>query len=113
MSGADLNRGLLTIAHIVNPVRVPAESDLHVAQPITFETMRRARAHARNDAAVTLVAAQYVEDHESVPHDFVKARDLDRSVLDLGRFERPRKLPLLKDILDRLAEASGDTDYLV
>jgi len=31
---------MTSFAHAVNPVRVPQTSDLFVAQPITFETMR-------------------------------------------------------------------------
>jgi len=42
----------------------------------------------------------------------MKTLDLDRSVLDLGQFQVPRKLPILKDILDRLYEAS-DADYFI
>lgn len=48
-----------------------------------------------------------------VPRGFDATPDLARSVLDLGTFSRPRKLPLLRDILDRLYEASDGCEYLV
>jgi len=37
---------MIKIAHMVNPVLVKASSDLHIAQPITFESMRIAQQQA-------------------------------------------------------------------
>ncbi|GAB2778832.1 hypothetical protein GCM10010465_26820 [Actinomadura fibrosa] len=39
--------------------------------------------------------------------------DLDRSVLDFGNFQKQRKLPLLKDILDRGFSFDPTADYLI
>jgi hypothetical protein len=100
------------MAHIVNPVLVAPSSDLYVAQPITFESMRRARHHAAGDLAVELLTAQYPEDHPVVPGGFRRTPDLQESVLDHGHFETPRKLPLLREILDRLFEAT-EAEYLL
>lgn len=104
---------MLSFAHIVNPVIVPESSDLFLAQPVTFETMRRARATAQDVADVVLLSAQFPEDRPLVPDDFVATPDLERSALDLGEFKIPRKLPLLKDILDRLYEHAPHADYLI
>ena len=104
---------MLSFAHIVNPVIVSESSDLFLAQPITFETMRRARAAARDVADVALLSAQYPEDRPLVPDDFVATPDLERSALDLGEFKIPRKLPLVKDILDRLYEHTPHADFLI
>lgn len=101
-----------TIGHIINPVIVGKSSDLFVAQPITFETMKRARDFARGQVEVTLLTAQYPEDRPLVPEGFRMTPDLDRSVLDFGTFRKPRKLPLLVDIVDRLYAAS-DAEYLI
>jgi hypothetical protein len=100
------------LAHIINPVRMPPTSDLHVAQPITFAAMRHAREVARGRVDVTQLTTQYQEDHSVVPPDFDRTPDLDRSVLDLGDFKSRRKLPLLKDILSRAYEDS-DARYLI
>jgi len=100
------------IAHIINPVSVGPSSDLFVAQPITFETMRIAREFARDQVEATFFSAQYPEDRALVPADFQMTPDLARSVLDLGNFQIRRKLPLLADILDRLYEAS-DAEYFI
>lgn len=104
---------MLSLAHIVNPVNVPESSDLFFAQPITFETMRRARSTARNLVDVALLTAQFPEDRPFVPDDFVATPDLERSALDLGEFKVPRKLPLVRDILDRLYEHTPHADFLI
>lgn len=104
---------MIKIAHIINPVKVDKSSDLYIAQPITFETMRRARDFARNEVAVELISTQFVEDLPMVPEGFTKARNLERSVLDNRSFIFQKKLPLLEDILDRLYECSPEADYLI
>jgi hypothetical protein len=100
------------IAHIINPVIVEKSSDLYVAQPITFETMKIAKKNAAGQIEVDLFTAQYPEDRVLIPDEFQATADLERSVLDLGSFQKKRKLPLLADILDRLYEAS-DAEYFI
>ncbi len=99
-------------AHIVHPLIVPETSDLFKAQPVTFKTMQTARDFAKNENEVEFYSAQYIEDHEIVPPDFTKTPDLNRSINDVGNFKYPRRLPLLKDILDRLYAAT-DAEYLI
>ncbi len=96
---------MTTFAHVINPVKVPPTSDLSVAQPITFASMRAAR---RDN--VTQYAIGYAED--PLPDGFVALPPLTRSVLDLGRFQAPRKLPLLADILTALA-VDASAEYLI
>ena len=103
----------MKFAHVLNPVRVEPSSDLFVAQPITFESMRVARENAEPEVDVELCAVFYPEDADHVPAGFRRLRTLDRSVLDLGKFELQRKYPLLVDILGRLAEAVPSADYLI
>jgi len=100
------------MAHIINPVMVGPASDLFFAQPVTFETMRVAREFARRQVEVELFTAQYPEDRALVPEGFAATPDLERSVLDLRDFQHRRKLPLLADILNRLAAAS-DAEYFI
>lgn len=99
-------------AHIINPVNVPETSDLFIAQPVTFETMRRAQSWAAEQVDVELYAVCYPEDKPMLPADFIQLPFLEKSVLDYGRFQHPRPLPLLKDILDSLYAAS-DADYFI
>jgi len=103
---------MLRIAHIINTVKVGKQSDLHSAQPVTFETMRRARDFSADTVTVQLYSAQFPEDVDVVPDWIVKTPDLESSILNVGKFQKSRKLPLIKDILDRLYEAS-EADYFI
>ncbi|MAM27947.1 MAG: hypothetical protein CMC13_02900 [Flavobacteriaceae bacterium] len=104
---------MLKLTHIINPVKVSETSDLFVAQPVTFETMRRAKKFASNQIEVNLITTQYPEDQCIIPGFFTKTKNLDRSSLDFGKFEKNRKLPLLKDILHRAVVYDTDADYIV
>ncbi|MFI5294013.1 MAG: sulfotransferase [Thermodesulfovibrionales bacterium] len=102
----------ISLAHVINPVIVPQSSDLYIAQPITFETMRIAQERAGSDVSVELWAAFYPEDEGIVPGHFRKTAPLDRSVLDLGVTGGTKKLPLVKDVIDRLYQRST-ADYFI
>lgn len=98
----------MKIAHIVNPVKVDESSDLYIAQPVTFASMEAARGFDSVGVSVSHFTAQYAEDRGVVPGGFTALPDLERSVLDIRDFGIPRKLPLIKDILDGLYEFTGD-----
>lgn len=105
----------MRIAHIVSPVPAAAGSELGIAQPVTFATMRSARGLAVRVAAadVELYAVQLAGESEvSLPPEFTRLAALERSVADLKAFRRRRNLPLLGDILQRLYDASA-ADTLV
>ena len=100
-------------AHVVNSVKVAPSSDLYIAQPITFESMRIAQQLAATfSIPVELCAVNFPEDDEIVPTFFGCRKHLERSVLDVGRFSIPRKLPLIKDILDR-ATAATEAEFII
>ena len=103
---------VITLAHIVNPVAVNETSDLFIAQPVTFETMKAAAEAAGKNVKVELYAAFYPGDEAVVPGYFTRLAPLKTSIQQMGTFEKPRKLPLLKEILDRLAERSS-ADYFI
>jgi len=103
---------MTSFAHIINPVRVNAESDLFSAIPITFASMREARKFQAPDVEIEQWTAQYPEDKEIIPADFQQTPDLERSILDMGDFKKQRKLPLIKDILDRLYHQSR-AEYMI
>ena len=88
-------------------------SDLYVAQPITFESMKVASRFASSGAEVRLLTAQYPQDRSMIPEGFVATEDLDRSVLERGRFAVARKLPLLRDILDRAYRMLPPADFII
>jgi len=102
----------MEIAHIINPVVVPNSSDLHYAQPITFRTLGIAKEFTKGRLDVQIFSTQFPEDRGIVPDFLSSAGDLDRSVIDLQTFRIKRRLPLLRDILDRLYQVS-QAEYLV
>lgn len=106
------NTNKLSIAHIINPVVLPSNSDLFIAQPITFETMRIAGDYAKNIIDIEFYSAQYQEDRPIVPGFITKTVDLNRSILDIAPTICKRKLPFIKDILDRLYDSSK-ADYFI
>ncbi len=104
---------MIKIAHIINPVAVKESSDLFVAQPVTFSTMRHSQSFARDQGLdVQLFSTCYPEDLSVSPEGFGKTPNLENSVLDYGDFQVARKLPILRDILDRLNETAR-ADYLI
>jgi hypothetical protein len=104
---------MLSLAHIINPAAVDKTSDLFTAQPITFETMRLAREFSKNQVAVNLYAVQFQnEPGITLPEEFIRLPDLQRSVADLKAFKQKRNLPLIKDILDFLYE-TANADYMI
>ncbi len=102
----------MKFSHIINPFLAQEGTDLHLAQPITFESMRRAKETAKGRVEVELLTTQYPEDRKIIPDYFTILADLERSVLDVSAFTRPQKLPLIGDILRRLYEHS-EAEYLI
>ena len=100
------------IAHLVNPVRSPVAAELTYAQPLTFESMRRAAEQSQGVARIDLLTAQFPEDHEVIPPFFTRTPDLDRCVADVHRFTVYRKLPLIADLVERLYSGSS-APYLI
>lgn len=106
------NDFMIQIAHIINPVKVKKNVDLYRAQPITFETLKVAKEYAKKKIEVGIYSAQYAEDEDLIPSFITKTNNLERSVFDSGCFVKKRKLPLLKDILNRLYKRS-DAQYFI
>jgi len=104
---------MISLAHIIHPVIVKKSSDLNIAQPITFETMRVAQEFAKKKAKIKLYAIQYQDEKKiSLPRTFIRVPDLTRSVANIKNFIKQRKLALIKDILDLLYKKSN-ADYLI
>lgn len=74
--------------------------------------MRNAKEKAKNIVEVELMTAQFSEDESIIPNGFNSTKNLDRSVLNLGEFERKMKLPILYDILQRMYDET-DAEYLI
>jgi hypothetical protein len=90
------------------------DRELFWQQPITYKTMLQARRFAKKEfnIDVELYACVYPEDEGAVPEGFTKTSNLTKSIQDIREFPMRRKLPLFKDILDRLYE-STEAEYLI
>jgi hypothetical protein len=100
------------ISHIVNACVADKTSDLVVAQPVTFETMRIAKEFASDTVNVDLCAIKSRNEDLCIPIEFRILPDLQRSILDIKNFTMQKKLPLIRDILDTLHENSN-ADYFI
>ncbi len=103
---------MIRVAHIINPVKVNEKSDLHVAQPVTFETMLRSKRNSPFSDQIELYTTQFEEDKEIIPDGFRVLSNLERSVLDVNPKLKKRKLPLIADILAKVKE-TGNPDYVI
>lgn len=101
------------ISHVINPVRVSFSSDLYVAQPIVFESLKNAKKMADLELAITQHASCFEEDKSHCPDFLIRTKPLTQSILDLRNFKLKRKLPLLSDILQSLYEQTKDGEYLI
>ena len=98
--------------HIVSPFFAPPGSENDKIQHLTFHTMGLAQALAPTGTAKP-VAVTFPEEQIPLPPNFLALGTLHRSVLDVGSFQHPRKLPLLFDILASGLAAADDQDYVV
>ncbi len=100
------------VVHIINPFMAPSTSDLAYAQPITFETIRRAKEKAEGFIDIEVLAACFEEDEKIVPPFIKKTSFLKRSVLDQQDFHQKIKLPLIADILAKAFHES-DAEFIL
>lgn len=102
----------MTFAHIINPVSVLPQSELGIAQAITFETIRHAAAVAKSKVDVQLFAIGYAEDREVVPPFFAQLPDLSQSVRDVLGNQNVKKYPLMREVFQALYDHS-EADYFI
>lgn len=103
---------MIRVAHIINPVKVTEKSDLFYAQPVTFESMRKAKLFSTWNDQIGLYTTQYEEDKEIIPPDFIQLSNLSRSILDLNRSLKGKKLPLIADILEKI-DHEVEAEYVI
>ncbi|MBE2246608.1 MAG: hypothetical protein IAE67_05075 [Candidatus Competibacteraceae bacterium] len=103
---------MIKIAHIINPFKPLKNSDLQYAQHITFESIRRAKGQVQDNINIQVLCACYQEDKDIIPSDFEKLPHLTESVLDFQQFKHPRKLPIIREILEKAFQYSN-ADYFI
>jgi hypothetical protein len=104
---------MVRLAHLINPVPVGPQSDLYYAQPLVAESLRIARRLSAEQIDIQLLSAGFADEAAAVPDGFTATAPLERSILDCGAFRRPRRLPLLADLIDRLVSSAPDAEYLI
>jgi hypothetical protein len=88
----------VTLAHIINPMGLPACDAFFPIQEITFQSILNARAFSEN-LSIELLTTQFEEDRVIVPNGFTVLQNLTKSVRDVLGNDRLRKLPFIDDIL--------------
>lgn len=104
----------MKIAHIINPLIAKETSDLFHAQPMTFKSMIEAKQYALKKNpynTIELLATVYEEDMRIIPKEFRRASNLQSSILDIMKPKKPRKLPFVKDVIDKALERNPE--YLI
>ena len=104
------------LLHVCNPFLGATGSTTERLQELTYATMREAREFARVTGPATgidveLLAVAYPEDEAFARRFFDDFAPLERSVLDVGTFATPRKLPLLFDLIE--PTLSRHTDFVI
>ncbi len=102
----------MKLIHIINPVKVGKSSDLFIAQPITFESMRLAKAES-SEVTVLQCTTQFAEDREIIPNHLITTKNLRRSIADIDSKDLSRRLPFIRDILKRAYRMSKKGDYII
>ena len=103
----------MKLAHIVIPPPSGKHRTRSLPNPSHTQTIIEANGFAASQAQVELFTASYPEGRVALaPAEFIRTPDLEKFVQDYGRFNTPGKLPLIKDILERLYEATT-ADYLL
>lgn len=114
--GISLENNLIEmkIAHFVNvidPLRLTNKSDLHVAQPITLDSMILAKNFSSHD--IKLYAVKHNSESVKLPAEFSFTQDLNRYCYDIfTHLPKVKHLPLIGDIFSAMNDVQ-DVDYLI
>lgn len=104
----------MKIAHILNPVKVDKNNELYFAQKFTFISIQKAvECFNKKDVELINCETSFQEDEGISPTFFNQLTNLNRAVSDVNSsLSTSRKLPLIKDVLDKTKEID-DLDYLI
>lgn len=106
----------MKIAHIINVLEIKPhheKSYLHIAQPITLDSMVAAKNHTQSDIDIELLALKHQDEKINIPSEFAWCKDLTRYCYDVfHNLPKDKKFPLVSDILNSLYNSSS-ADYFV
>ena len=114
-----LNKSVDNIAihHIINAVEASKDSDLYLAQPITFKSLNIAKAYFTTTQSVNVKVKHHIVlvNNEKCNLNLLnkyKVHRVFRTIRDFPGFESFKSLPLLQDILCCVGN-KNDNDYIV
>lgn len=102
---------MFRLVHIINPTNVSQSTDLYKAQPITIESILKAKEFCKESDSVFLKYTHFVEEQIHLPKPFENLSFLSSSIHDILEESQGAKLPLLAEILNKAADV--DADYVV
>lgn len=102
-----------SLTHVVHTIKIKSSSDLYIAQPITLESMKKAKLFAIDDINVTLASVQYSDACEVTPNFITKTSNLKKSILDYYNFQKKLRLPLIQDIISKSVSTFPKEDYYI
>ncbi len=111
--------GRIVLHHVVNPVGIGPDSDLYLAQPVTFRSMHAARRYAEAAAPEGLEVRHHMvfvgdEKFDLHPIEDCEIYRIRRTIRDEKGFEHFKPLPMLADILSCVKARSGeDGDHYI
>jgi hypothetical protein len=99
-------------SHIINPVSEKENPELFAAQKITFQSIAESRKRLKGNISVELIAVSFPEANSVSEKIADKTIPLLRSVADIKKFNRERKLPIIHDLLSEGIK-NASHDYIV
>ena len=106
----------MKIAHIINVVEIKGvheSSYLHVAQPVTVDSMVSAKNDTKSDIEVQLFATKHQNEKVNLPSEFTWTKDLSRYCYDVfDTLPKSKNFPLIGDILNNLYNSSN-ADFFI
>lgn len=108
-----------TIHHVLNPVAAGYDSDLWIAQPLTFESIERARVFhdgVNPDAGRQVSVHAVMVGDEQVAIEPIRepvVHRINRTAREILGRENARPLPAIKDIIRPVVEQARDEDVIV
>lgn len=103
---------MTSFAHIINVVSENENKEVANLQGLTLASFIKAKTYSGSSHTIKQLVCFHKDHPVTVDSSFEKLPPLEKSILDIGKFNNNRALPLLKDIL-QLAVSNSNTDYII
>ena len=103
---------MTSFAHIINVVSENENKEAAHIQKLTLASFMKAKAYSDPSLSIKQLACFHKNHPVTIDPSFEKLPPLEKSILDVGKFNNNRALPLLKDIL-QLGGSNSNADYII